>query len=78
MGAIGVRLGSLKGPKWANLTYNGVLCPCEVFWGHLEPPRASSGELGDFSQWSGELGPVQITLDKVVFLQILDFAWISP
>ena len=73
-GAISVLVGTLKGPKQANLTYNGVLCPSEVFQGHLDPPRASSGDFADFSQWAGELGPLRITLDQVLFLQILDFA----
>ena len=40
----------------------------------MDPPRASSGDFGDFSQWAGELGPLRITLDQVLFLQILNFA----
>ena len=38
------------------MTYKDVLYMWEVIQGHLDPSRASSGQLVTFSQWVGELG----------------------
>ena len=36
------------------MTYNHVICPCEVFWGHLGPFRAKSGPQLPLSQLTCE------------------------
>ena len=42
-GPFGPPVGTQMAPGWSNMTYNPVIYPCEVFWGHLGPFRAKSG-----------------------------------
>ena len=69
---------SEKGPGWFNMTYNHVIYPLEVFWGHLGSCRAIWGHEGPFHvlfwaimgpPWASEKGPgwSNMTYDRVIY-----------
>ena len=45
---------ALKAPEWVQMTHDDVFYPCEMFWGHLELPRAAFEVPGNFIQWNPE------------------------
>ena len=57
----GATLASEKSPRWPNMAYNQVLCPWEMFKGHLESCRDILGHEGifwvmKFLHWKAILG----------------------